>query len=98
MTAANWWLRSANSANNFRYVNNNGNLNNNNASNTNGVVLGFGICARNRSSKRMKDGVCQKEQAAYPKREMYASIPAGGRFLHGAELQQPTFHGCRLWA
>lgn len=29
-------------ANNFRYVNNNGNSNNNNAYNMNGVVLGFG--------------------------------------------------------
>lgn len=40
--AANWWLRSANNATNFRNVNNNGNVNNNNASNSNGVALGFG--------------------------------------------------------
>ncbi len=31
----NVWMRSANSATNFRNVNNNGNANNNNASNTN---------------------------------------------------------------
>lgn len=34
-------MRSANSATNFRYVNNNGNGNNNNANNSNGLVLGF---------------------------------------------------------
>lgn len=39
-SANNWWLRSANSGTNFRYVNSNGNDNNNNANNTNGVALG----------------------------------------------------------
>ena len=38
-----YWLRSAYSANNFRYVSNNGNLYNYNASYTHGVVLGFCI-------------------------------------------------------
>ena len=33
-SAVNWWLRSPNSATQFRNVNNNGNANNNNASNT----------------------------------------------------------------
>ena len=37
--ASNWWLRSANSDTNFRYVNNNGNNNNNNANNSNGVAV-----------------------------------------------------------
>lgn len=36
-----WWLRSANSGADFRYVYNNGNANINNANNTYGVVLGF---------------------------------------------------------
>lgn len=43
-SANNWWERSANSVNNFRYVNNNGNDNNNNANNSNGVLLGFPSC------------------------------------------------------
>ena len=34
---ANWWLRSAVSSANFANVNNNGNANYNNASNSNGV-------------------------------------------------------------
>lgn len=38
----NWWERSVNNSNNFRYVNSNGSENNNNASNSYGVVLGFG--------------------------------------------------------
>ena len=39
----NWWLRSPNvtNTNNFRYVNNDGNVNNNNASNSYGVSFGF---------------------------------------------------------
>lgn len=39
----NWWLRSPNvtNTNNFRYVNNDGNVNNNNASNSCGVSFGF---------------------------------------------------------
>ena len=34
-SAVNWWLRSAGSAEQMRYVNNGGNVNSNNASNTN---------------------------------------------------------------
>ena len=48
-SASYWWLRSANSATNFRYVNNNGNDNNNNASTTNGVALGSSNRVDNRS-------------------------------------------------
>jgi len=44
-SANNWWLRSANSATNARYVNNNGSFNNNNVSNTNAVA--FGSSCRN---------------------------------------------------
>ena len=42
-SANNWWLRSANNASNFRYVDNNGSENDNSASSAYGLVLGFCI-------------------------------------------------------
>ena len=42
-SASYWWLRTANSAYNFRSVNNNGSANNNNANSTSGGVLGFSL-------------------------------------------------------
>ncbi len=59
--AANWWERSPNTGNstNFCNVTTAGAVNNNNASNANGIALGFCACARLRdqgSTARPKGG------------------------------------------
>ena len=63
--ASNWWLRSANNASNFRYVNTSGSNSNNNANNSYGVALGSSPARQsNRKAKSVRWG--EKERMTLP--------------------------------
>ena len=96
-SANNWWLRSANSTTNFRYVNNNGNENNNNANNTNGVVFGFhiGFCRKSKYDKGKQNGI--EGANNLPSETVNIQVGKTGRTflawseLHGILISWPVF-------
>lgn len=94
--ATNWWLRSSISdlGDNFRNVNDNGDINNDKPSNMNGVSFGS-FQARQSKSYFKERNQCLRREGEHDLHfvKICIMINLGGRFLHGSDfLTMSLFH------
>ena len=99
-SASNWWLRSANNVNNFRYVKSNGDWNNNNANNSYGVALGSSLARQSNSSER---NLCRRREGEYnppPAMEVNTYLDEPERTLLAWRwlMVNPSFHAQWFYA